>query len=79
MSDAKQRNREQMPNVALLIDEFRAANPGLDFKVIYAEDFQTGHKIGNRPDESNVFVVPPNYFPSSTPPERQATKKGRRK
>jgi hypothetical protein len=40
------RNREEMPNVAAMLDQIRKANPGLAFKVIGAEDKTTGKKIG---------------------------------
>ena len=72
-----QRNRELMPNVAALIDEFRAANPGLDFKVVYAIDEQTGMEIG-KPPSGNVFTIPPNYFPTQ-PPETKHERKSRGK
>jgi len=41
------KNREEMPNVAEMLDKIRAANPGLSAKVIGAEDKVTGKKIGN--------------------------------
>lgn len=69
-----QRNRELMPNVAALIDEFRAANPGIDFKVVHAIDEQTGYEIGKPFDEKNVFTIPPDYFPPTKPETRHERK-----
>jgi len=40
------KNREEMPNVAEMLDKIRKANPTLAFKVIGAEDKITGKKIG---------------------------------
>lgn len=49
--DRKESNRKRMPNVADLIDEIREANPSLTFKVIAAEDFETGVKVGQFEEE----------------------------
>lgn len=40
------KNREEMPNVAAMLDQIRKKNPDLVFKVIGAEDLVTGKKIG---------------------------------
>lgn len=40
------KNREEMPEVAAMLDRIREANPDLAFKVIGAEDKTTGKKIG---------------------------------
>lgn len=80
MSEAqRQRNRELMPNVAKLVDEWKEFFP--DLKVIYAKDFETGHEVGKQeePDPSKVFVIPPNYFPTSTPTKQSSLKKGTRR
>lgn len=65
--DAEQkrnRNRELMPNVAAMVDEWRQHFPGL--KVIWAHDFETGHSVGKRPEpEPHAFTIPPNYFPTA--------------
>jgi hypothetical protein len=58
-------NRSAMPNVARMIDEFRAANPDLEFKVVYARDDATGFEVGTPTDTSNSFVIPPNYNPGA--------------
>lgn len=60
------RNRELMPNVAAMVDEFRAAFPGL--RLIYAKDPETGHSVGVPPEEDpdKVFAIPKNYYPTRT-------------
>lgn len=59
----RQQNRELMPNVAALVDEWREYFP--DLKVIWAEDLVTGHKVGKRPEpEPNTFTIPKDYFPT---------------
>lgn len=42
--EQKQRNRELMPNVAKVIDEWREVFPGL--RVLYAKDLETGYEVG---------------------------------
>jgi len=44
--DKAKRNRQEMPNVAAMLDQIRAANPKLAYKVVGAEDKVTGKKIG---------------------------------
>ena len=44
MNDHKS-NRAKMPSVAALVDELREA--GFSFRVVAAEDFETGHKAGS--------------------------------
>jgi hypothetical protein len=70
MRDARQQNREAMPNVAALLDEFRKANPGLEIKVTYAKDEQTGVEVGTPMDLSNSYPIPANIWkpPSPVPP-----------
>jgi hypothetical protein len=72
----RQRNRELMPNVAAMIDEWKIHFPGL--KVIWAIDHETGHEVGKKeePDPSKVFVIPPDYFPCT---QVETPKKGRKK
>ncbi|CAB4195569.1 hypothetical protein UFOVP1298_27 [uncultured Caudovirales phage] len=74
-TEQRNTNRELMPNVAALIDEFRAANPEIDFKILWARDEQTGHEIGTREqiDPDKVFQIPKNYYPTQA-----VTTKGRR-
>lgn len=50
-------NRARMPTVAAIVDEFR---PWLK-KVIYASE--NGHEIGAKPQDENVFDIPPGYAP----------------
>lgn len=75
----RQNNRELMPNVAALIDEWREQFP--DLKVIWAEDLVTGHSVGKKPDPAteNAFTIPPNYYPTSIPPKTETPKKGKRR
>lgn len=42
-----EKNRQEMPNVAAMLDQIRKSNPELAFKVIGAEDLETGKKVGN--------------------------------
>lgn len=61
--DAAQRNRELMPNVAALVDEFREFFH--DLKVIYAEDLETGKSVGRKPEPpTNSWVIPEGFRPS---------------
>lgn len=53
-----------MPNVADLIDEFRSANPGLDIKVLWARDEQTGVEAGRRPEQpKQAWDIPADFRP----------------
>lgn len=62
MNRAEQ-NRQLMPNVAAIIDEYREFFPGL--KVIYAEDLVTGHSVGRKPEpEPNTYTIPEGFRPS---------------
>lgn len=74
MSDLKaaQRNRELMPNVAALVDEWREHFPNL--KVIYAKDEQTGHSIGKPTSFGGGWQIPEDLKPS-----RKFGKKGEQK
>ena len=71
--EQRKKNRELMPNLAALVDEFREQFP--DMKVIWGKDLVTGHEVGKKeePDPDKVFVVPKDYFPS----RRIDLKKGR--
>jgi hypothetical protein len=57
----REKNRAEMPNLAALVDEMREQFPGA--KLIWGEDLVTGKSVGVKPDESNGFDIPPNYFP----------------
>lgn len=63
LEEKRRRNRELMPNVAKLIDEWKEQFP--DLKVIWAKDLETGHEVGKRdePDPAKVFTIPANYYP----------------
>lgn len=57
------RNRERMPNVAAVVDEFRKFFP--DLKVIWAEDKQTGVSVGKKSQPENVWVIPEGFRASN--------------
>lgn len=58
--DAARRNRELMPNVAALVDDWREQFPGL--KVIYAKDLETGREVGKKPQpETNSWPIPEGF------------------
>lgn len=82
--EQRRRNREQMPNVAAMLDQFRKSNPGLGFKVLWAKDLQTGVEVGKRevPDPDRVWPVPDGLGrkqEAAPTPSWQQTKRGRRK
>lgn len=56
--EQRKKNRELMPNLAALVDEFREQFP--DAKLIWGKDMVTGHEVGKKeePDPDKVFVVP---------------------
>lgn len=71
MGMTAQRNRELMPNVAAMIDEFRS-QCDIPFKVVYAHDGQTGHEVGTRSESEVAFQIPHNiYQPESTKGKRK--------
>lgn len=59
--EQRRKNRELMPNLAALMDEVREQFP--DAKLIWGEDLETGHVVGKKPENENVFVIPKDYFP----------------
>lgn len=54
---ARRSNRERMPNVARMVDDFRAVFG--DVKVVYAHDKETGVEVGKPSDLSSTFSVYP--------------------
>lgn len=60
--EQRRKNREEMPEIAKLMDKINAAFPGS--KLIWAKDLLTGKEIGKKPIEKNVFVIPDNYRPT---------------
>lgn len=56
--DARERNRQAMPNVADLVDEVRALFPSAT--VVWAHDLQTGRQAG-RKSSGNAFPIPLHY------------------
>lgn len=72
--EQKQKNREQMPAVAKLMDEVNARFPGS--KLIWAKDLTTGKEIGKKSDPKNIWVIPKDYKPQT---EVSNVRKGRSK
>jgi hypothetical protein len=52
---SRDKNREQMPTVAAVVDQFRAYMG----RVVYASE--NGHVIDRREPENNVFDIPDGY------------------
>jgi len=46
IEEQRKRNRELMPNVAKMMDEWRAVFP--DCQLIWAKDLETGHEVGKK-------------------------------
>lgn len=58
--DTARRNRELMPNVAVLVDEWRELFR--DLKVIYAKDLETGRSVGKEPEPpTNSWPIPEGF------------------
>jgi hypothetical protein len=64
---SKDANRNAMPTVAGIVDEWRKAFP--DLKVVYASE--NGHTLDRREPETNVFDIPPDYCKPYTPKEKK--------
>jgi len=73
--EQRKKNREEMPEIAKLMDEINAKYPGS--KLIWAKDLSTGKEIGKRSVEKNVFVIPDNYRPSEVTDVRKGRSKTR--
>lgn len=73
--EKRRSNRERMPNVAKMVDEFRAVFG--DVKVIWAIDHETGVEVGN-PRYADRFVeVTADYRPVEKSNERTGRSKAR--
>jgi hypothetical protein len=72
--EQKKKNREQMPEIAKLMDQVNARFPGS--KLIWAKDLTTGKEIGKKSDEKNLFQIPASYGQKS---EVTNVRKGRSK
>lgn len=59
IEEQRRRNRELMPNVAKMMDEWREVFP--DIKLIWAKDLETGHEVGKK------SVVDPDRLVIPTP------------
>lgn len=73
--EQRRKNREEMPEVAKLMDEINEKFPGS--KLIWAKDLLTGKEIGKKPVEKNVFVIPDNYRPTEVIDVRKGRSKTR--
>ena len=62
--EQRRKNREQMPNLAALVDEIREKFPGA--KLLWGKDLVTGIEIGKKeePDPDKTFTIPKDYYPS---------------
>jgi hypothetical protein len=60
--EQKQKNREQMPEIAKLMDQINAKYPGS--KLIWAKDLTTGKEIGKKTENANL--VPLKFYGSTT-------------
>ena len=72
--EQKKKNREQMPEIAKLMDQVNARFPGS--KLIWAKDLTTGKEIGKKTEEKNLFQIPASYGQKS---EVTNVRKGRSK
>lgn len=62
--EQRRKNRELMPNLAALMDEIKEQFP--DAKLIWGEDLGTGHVVGKKPENENVFTIPKDYHPCAS-------------
>lgn len=58
----RQKNREEMPEIAKLMDQINAKYPGS--KLIWAKDLTTGKEIGKKTENANL--VPLKFYDSTT-------------
>lgn len=73
--EQRRKNREEMPEVAKLMDEINEKFPGS--KLIWAKDLLTGKEIGKKSVEKSVFVIPDNYRPMEVTDVRKGRSKTR--
>jgi hypothetical protein len=73
IEEQRKRNRELMPNVAKMMDEWRAVFPGC--RLIYAKDLETGHEVGT-PTPTDRMVRWQSYEQT---PQQSVALKGRRR
>lgn len=74
--EKRQKNREDFPEIAKMMDEINARFPGS--KLIWAKDLATGKEIGKKPVEKSVFKIPPNYHPTEAIDVRKGRGKTKR-
>ena len=70
----RQQNREQMPEIAKLMDQINARFPGS--KLIWAKDLTTGKEIGKKSDEKNLVELK-SYSPTGAKDVRKGRSKTR--
>jgi hypothetical protein len=75
IEEQRKKNREEMPEVAKLMDEINAKYPGS--KLIWAKDLATGKEIGKKSEPKSVFVIPPDYNPGKEVNVRKGRSKTR--
>ena len=72
--EQKKKNREDMPEVAKLMDQINAKYP--NSKLIWAKDLTTGKEIGKRSDEKNLVQLK-SYSPTGVKNVRKGRSKTR--
>ena len=72
--DQKKKNREDMPEVAKLMDQINAKYP--NSKLIWAKDLTTGKEIGKKSDEKNLVELK-SYSPTGAKDVRKGRSKTR--
>lgn len=63
--EQRRRNRELMPNVARMMDEWRAVFP--DVKLVWAKDLETGHEVGKKSNVDPDRLVKPTPLNETVP------------
>ena len=72
--EQKKKNRDDMPEVAKLMDRINAKYP--NSKLIWAKDFTTGKEIGKKSDEKNLVELK-SYSPTGVKDVRKGRSKTR--
>lgn len=73
--EQKQKNREEMPEIAKLMDQINSKFPGS--KLVWAKDFTTGKEIGKKPDHSNLVPLTADSFKKGSTDVRKGRSKAR--
>ena len=69
IEEQRKRNRELMPNVARMMDEWREVFP--DVKLIWAKDLETGHEVGKKSVVDPDRLVKPTILQEVVLPQRR--------